>query len=136
MEFKKTGASISTKTRDVNEFIDKTGNIFQAVSVLAKRTTQINERMKEELDSKLDEFALNHDQLDEVFENAEQIAVSKYYEKLPKPWSIATKELLDDKIYMRDTEEEDSESIVSHMINGKNILLGISRVLLHIKHLT
>ena len=115
MEFKKTGASISTKTRDVNEFIDKTGNIFQAVSVLAKRTTQINERMKEELDSKLDEFALNHDQLDEVFENAEQIAVSKYYEKLPKPWSIATKELLDDKIYMRDTEEEDSEKYsISH----------------------
>ena len=111
MEFKKTGASISTKTRDVNEFIDKTGNIFQAVSVLAKRTTQINERMKEELDSKLDEFALNHEQLDEVFENAEQIAVSKYYEKLPKPWSIATTELLDDNIYMRDTSDEESDEI-------------------------
>ena len=49
--------------------------------------------------------------LDEVFENAEQIAVSKYYEKLPKPWSIATKELLEDNIYMRDTEEEDSEEV-------------------------
>ena len=112
MEFKKTGASITTKTRDVNEFIDKTGNIFQAVSVLAKRTSQINERMKEELDSKLDEFALNHEQLDEIFENAEQIAVSKYYEKLPKPWSIATKELLEDKIYMRDTEEEEESEEV------------------------
>ena len=112
MEFKKTGAPITTKTRDVNEFIDKTGNIFQAVSVLAKRTTQINERMKEELDSKLEEFALNHEQLDEVFENAEQIAVSKYYEKLPKPWSIATKELLEDEIYMRDTEEEEESEEV------------------------
>ena len=86
-------------------------NIFEAVSVLAKRSSQINEKMKEELDSKLNEFALNHEQLDEIFENAEQIAVSKYYEKLPKPWSIATKELLEDKIYMRDTEEEESEEV-------------------------
>tara|TARA_B100001989_G_C24237857_1_gene315844 strand:+ start:261 stop:596 length:336 start_codon:yes stop_codon:yes gene_type:complete len=111
MEFKKTGAPLSTKTRDVNDFIDKTGNIFEAVSVLAKRSSQINEKMKEELDSKLNEFALNHEQLDEIFENAEQIAVSKYYEKLPKPWSIATKELLDDNIYMRDTSDEESDEI-------------------------
>ena len=82
MEFKKTGAPLSTKTRDLNDFIDKTGNIFEAVSVIAKRSSQINEKMKEELDSKLNEFALNHEQLDEIFENAEQIAVSKYYEKL------------------------------------------------------
>ena len=107
MEFKKTGASLSTKTRDINKFIDKTGNIFQTVSVLAKRSSQINEKMKQELDTKLDEFALNHEQLDEVFENAEQIAVSKFYEKLPKPWSIATKELLEDQIYMRDTSESE-----------------------------
>tara|TARA_B100000989_G_scaffold100851_1_gene73685 strand:+ start:1993 stop:2328 length:336 start_codon:yes stop_codon:yes gene_type:complete len=111
MEFKKTGAPLTTKTRDVNDFIDKTGNIFEAVSVLAKRSSQINEKMKEELDSKLNEFALNHEQLDEIFENAEQIAVSKYYEKLPKPWSIATKELLDDNIYMRDTSDEESDEI-------------------------
>ena len=74
MEFK-TGASISTKTRDVNEFIDTTGNIF-AVSVLAKRTTKSTENEGGAIEA--DEFALNHDQLDEVFENAEQIAVSKY----------------------------------------------------------
>ena len=111
MEFKKTGAPLSTKTRDLNDFIDKTGNIFEAVSVIAKRSSQINEKMKEELDSKLNEFALNHEQLDEIFENAEQIAVSKYYEKLPKPWSIATAELLDDNIYMRDTSDEESDEI-------------------------
>ena len=112
MEFKKTGASITTKTRDVNEFIDKTGNIFQAVSVLAKRTSQINERMKEELDSKLDEFALNHEQLDEVFENANQHEVTKTHEHPPKPWSKATTELLEDKIYMKKIkEEEESEEV-------------------------
>ena len=84
MEFKNTGASDTTITRDLNQFVDKTGNIYQALSILAKRSSQINQKMKEELLAKLDEFALNHDQLDEVFENAEQIAVSRFYEKLPK----------------------------------------------------
>ncbi|MEE2931717.1 MAG: DNA-directed RNA polymerase subunit omega [Bacteroidota bacterium] len=109
MEFKNTGASETTITRDLNEFVDKTGNIYQAVSILAKRSSQINQKMKEELLAKLDEFALNHDQLDEVFENAEQIAVSRFYEKLPKPWSIAIQEMLEDKIYTReDTKDDDS----------------------------
>tara|TARA_B100001029_G_C15022995_1_gene431800 strand:- start:817 stop:1152 length:336 start_codon:yes stop_codon:yes gene_type:complete len=107
MEFKNTGASDTTITRDLNEFVDKTGNIYQAVSILAKRSSQINQKMKEELLAKLDEFALNHDQLDEVFENAEQIAVSRFYEKLPKPWSIAIQEMLEDKIYAREGGEEE-----------------------------
>tara|TARA_B100000131_G_C17784662_1_gene478771 strand:- start:209 stop:544 length:336 start_codon:yes stop_codon:yes gene_type:complete len=107
MEFKNTGASDTTITRDLNEFIDKTGNIYQAVSILAKRSSQINQKMKEELLAKLDEFALNHDQLDEIFENAEQIAVSRFYEKLPKPWSIAIQEMLEDKIYAREGAEEE-----------------------------
>ena len=107
MEFKNTGASDTTITRDLNEFVDKTGNIYQAVSILAKRSSQINQKMKEELLAKLDEFALNHDQLDEVFENAEQIAVSRFYEKLPKPWSIAIQEMLEDKIYARENGEEE-----------------------------
>ena len=107
MEFKNTGASDTTITRDLNEFVDKTGNIYQAVSILAKRSSQINQKMKEELLAKLDEFALNHDQLDEVFENAEQIAVSRFYEKLPKPWSIAIQEMLEDKIYTREDGEEE-----------------------------
>jgi DNA-directed RNA polymerase subunit K/omega len=108
MKFKNTGAEKSTITREVNDFIEKTENIFKAVSVMAKRSTQVNEKMKEELMAKLEEFALSQDQLDEVFENQEQIAVSKFYESLPKPWAIAMKELLNDEIYMRDAEKEEN----------------------------
>ena len=107
MKFKKTGAEKSTITREVNDLTDKTGNIFKAVSVLANRSKQINEKMKEELLSKLEEFALDQEQLDEVFENQEQIAVSKFYESLPKPWAIAMQELLKDEIYMREIENEE-----------------------------
>ena len=108
MKYKNTGAEKSTVTRDVNDFFVKTDNIFQAVSIMAKRSRQINETMKEELLSKLQEFALNHDQLDEVFENQEQIAVSRFYESLPKPWAIAMKELLNNELYIRSNKEEDS----------------------------
>jgi DNA-directed RNA polymerase subunit K/omega len=107
MKFKKTGAEKSTITREVNDLTDKTGNIFKAVSILANRSKQINEKMKKELLSKLEEFALDQEQLDEVFENQEQIAVSKFYESLPKPWAIAMQELLKDEIYMREIEKEE-----------------------------
>ena len=108
MKFKNTGAEKTTVTRDVNQFIDKADNVFRAVSIMAKRSTQVNEKMKEELMAKLEEFAISQDQLDEVFENKEQIAVSKFYEGLPKPWAIAMKELLNDELYIRnnDTSEE------------------------------
>lgn len=102
MKYKNTGATKSTITRDVNEFIDKTDNIFKAVNVMAKRSVQVNEKMKDELMEKLQEFAISQQELDEVFENKEQIAVSKFYESLPKPWAIAMKELLNDELYMRD----------------------------------
>ena len=109
MKFKNTGAQKSTVTRNVNDFIEKTDNIFKAVSVMAKRSAQVNEKMKEELMSKLEEFALTQEQLDEVFENQEQIAVSKFYESLPKPWAIAMKELLADEIYIREADVDDSQ---------------------------
>jgi|TARA_B110000914_G_scaffold226420_1_gene251295 DNA-directed RNA polymerase subunit K/omega len=111
MKFKKTGAEKSTITRDINNLTDKTGNIFKAVSILASRSKQINEKMKEELLSKLEEFALDQEQLDEVFENQEQIAVSKFYESLPKPWAIAMQELLKDEIYISKIDESE-ENIV------------------------
>ena len=111
MKFKNTGAERSTITRDINGFIDKTDNIFQAVSVMAKRSTQVNAKMKEELMEKLQEFAISQDQLDEVFENQEQIAVSRFYESLPKPWAIAMKELLNDEIYMRDANASEDEEL-------------------------
>ena len=84
MKFKNTGAEKTTITRDVNKFLEITDNIYQAVSIMAKRSSQINDKMKEELMEKLQEFALTQEQLDEVFENQEQIAVSRFYESLPK----------------------------------------------------
>ena len=111
MKFKNTGAAKTTITRDINEFTDKMDNIFKAVSIMAKRASQVNENMKEELMEKLKEFEISQDQLDEVFENKEQIAVSKFYEGLPKPWAIAMQELLDDALYMRDGDVSDDDDI-------------------------
>ena len=111
MKFKKTGAQKSTITRDVDDFVAKTENIFQAVSVMAKRSSQVNQKMKDELMEKLQEFAISQEQLDEVFENQEQIAVSRFYESLPKPWAIAMKELLNDELYMRDANASEDEDL-------------------------
>jgi DNA-directed RNA polymerase subunit K/omega len=113
MKFKKTGAQQSTITRNIDDFVSKTDNIFQAVSVMAKRSSQVNDKMKEELMSKLEEFAITQEQLDEVFENQEQIAVSKFYESLPKPWAIAMKELLNDELYMRDANVSEDKDLNS-----------------------
>ena len=77
---------------------------------MAKRSSQVNENMKEELMEKLKEFEISQDQLDEVFENKEQIAVSKFYEGLPKPWAIAMKELLNDELYMREENALEDEN--------------------------
>ena len=112
MKFKNTGAAKTTITRNVNEFTDETENIFKAISIMAKRTTQVNEKMKDELMDKLKEFEISQDQLDEVFENKEQIAVSKFYESLPKPWAIAMQELLNNELYIRDENESEEEDVV------------------------
>ena len=106
MNYKKTGAEKSTITRDLIELSEKTGNLYNSISIMAKRSSQINRDIKEELINKLEEFATNHDQLEEVFENSEQIAVSRFYEKLPKPWAIALKELMEDKVYIQSKDEE------------------------------
>lgn len=110
MKFKNTGAAKTTITRDVNDFMDKTDNIFKAVSIMAKRSSQVNEKMKDELMEKLKEFELSQDQLDEVFENKEQIAVSKFYESLPKPWAIAMQEFLNDELYIRDQNASEDKN--------------------------
>ena len=111
MDYKKSGAEKSTITRDLLDLAEKTGNIYNSLSVVAKRSQQINRELKDELVKKLEEFATHNEQLEEVFENSEQIAVSRYYESLPKPWSIAMKELMDDEMYIKKHEEEqDSES--------------------------
>ncbi|SDG61937.1 DNA-directed RNA polymerase subunit omega [Psychroflexus sediminis] len=106
---KHTNAPISTTTINKNKVDAATGNIYEAISIVAKRSNQINVEMKKELLEKLDEFATYNENLDEVFENKEQIEVSKYYERLPKPHSIAMDEWLDDKIYFRNTKENTEE---------------------------
>ena len=80
--------------------------IYEAISIIAKRASQINAEIKRELEEKLGEFAINNDSLEEVFENKEQIEVSRFYEKLPKPQAIAVKEWLDGEIYYRYTDEK------------------------------
>jgi len=106
MDYKKTNAAPSTITRDVEEFKEIVGNVYGAMVILSKRANQINQEIKEELTSKLEEFATSHDNLEEIFENREQIEISKFYERLPKPANIAIQELLDGKIYFRKPEED------------------------------
>ena len=106
MDYKDTNAAASTITYDKNEIEAPTQNIYEAISIIAKRATQINEDLKKELVDKLDEFATYNDSLEEVFENKEQIEVSKFYEKLPKPTAMAVEEWLNNKVYHRTPETE------------------------------
>lgn len=101
MDFKKTNAEPSTVTRDIRQFDGPTGNIYEAVAIISKRANQISSEMKEELSAKLAEFASHSDNLEEIFENREQIEISKFYEKLPKPSLISVQEFLEDKTYYR-----------------------------------
>lgn len=105
MNYKNTNAARTTVTRDLKTIDGKTeGNIYEAIVIMAKRSNQIAKEMKDELTSKLEEFATTQDNLEEIFENREQIEISKFYERLPKPHSIAIQELLEDKIYTRQPE--------------------------------
>ena len=104
MNFKNSTAERSTITRDTNKFEDKTGNVYDAIVIMSKRANQINVELKEELTGKLQEFASSTDNLEEIFENREQIEISKFYEKMPKPTAIAMQELLEEKIYLRKPE--------------------------------
>ena len=104
---KDTKAAITTKTFDKNVLDQKKANIYEALSIVAKRSVQINAEIKKELVDKLEEFATYTDSLEEVFENKEQIEVSKFYEKMPKPHAIAIEEWLNDRIYYRNTLSEE-----------------------------
>ncbi|MBK78079.1 MAG: hypothetical protein CMC88_03070 [Flavobacteriaceae bacterium] len=105
-KYRESKASLTTKTYNKDDIELKTENIYEALSIIAKRTNQINLDIKKELHEKLDEFATHNDSLEEIFENKEQIEVSKFYERLPKPHAIAIEEWLNDKIYHRNTDEE------------------------------
>ncbi len=106
MDFKKIAAPNTTITRNLAELEKETGNIYKSITIMAKRANQISVEMKEELNVKLEEFASYSDNLEEVFENREQIEISKYYEKLPKPALFAIQEFKDGKVYFKDTEEK------------------------------
>lgn len=106
MDYKKTNAHNTIITRDAYEMGERTGNTYEVISILSKRANQIGVEIKEELTAKLEEFATHTDNLEEIFENREQIEISKFYERLPKPALIAIQELLEDKIYFRIPEVE------------------------------
>ncbi|MCF8221000.1 MAG: DNA-directed RNA polymerase subunit omega [Crocinitomicaceae bacterium] len=106
MQYKNVNAEKSTITRDVVNLEDKTGNLYQSIVAVSKRSNQISTQIKEELTQKLQEFATSSDSLEEVFENREQIEISKHYEKMPKSTAIAMQELLEDKMYLRNPEED------------------------------
>lgn len=106
MDYKKVKTETSTVTREVTDFVKPTGNLYETVVVIAKRANQIGLEIKEELNSKLSEFASATDNLEEIFENREQIEIAKYYEHLPKPTLIAIHEFLNEQIYFRNPNKE------------------------------
>ena len=106
MDYKKSTAPTNTVTRDVMDLCDETGNIYESVVIIAKRANQISSDIKNELSKKLQEFASSTDNLDEIFENREQIEISHLYEPLPKATLMATEEFVEGKIYYRNPAKE------------------------------
>jgi DNA-directed RNA polymerase subunit K/omega len=102
----KPAVASSTVTRDLRELDVETDNIYESIVIMSKRANQLSNNIKEELHQKLSEFASANDNLEEVFENREQIEISKYYEKLPKPTLVAVQEFLDGKVYYRNPAKE------------------------------
>lgn len=101
MDYKKSTAPTNTVTRDIMNLCEETGNIYETIAIIGKRANQISAEIKQELSKKLQEFASSTDNLDEVFENREQIEISRFYEKMPKPSLIATQEFIDGQVYYR-----------------------------------
>ena len=109
MDYKKTNAPTTTVTRDIIALSNDTGNVYETLRIIGKRANQISVEMKNDLEKKLQEFASYNDNLEEVFENREQIEISRYYEKLPKPTLIATQEYLEGKVYYKNPTKEKEE---------------------------
>ena len=106
MDYKKTNAATTTVTRDIVKLCEDTGNIYETVAIIGKRANQISVEIKNDLSKKLAEFASYSDNLEEVFENREQIEISRYYEKLPKATLIATQEYMEGKVYYRNPAKD------------------------------
>ena len=110
MDYKKTNAPTNTVTRDMADFREKTGNVYESIAIMGKRANQISVEIKDELKKKLEEFSSSSDNLEEVFENREQIEISRYYERLPKPTLIAAQEFLEDEVYFRNPLKESGKA--------------------------
>jgi DNA-directed RNA polymerase subunit K/omega len=101
-----THISNTAETKNLTDLKNKTGNLYESIAIIAKRANQINISMKEELHSKLEEFATHTDSLEEIHENKEQIEISKAYERMPNAALLATQEFMEDKIYYRKNEDD------------------------------
>ncbi len=106
MDYKKIKTEATAITRHKEKFYEQTGNIYETVVVLSKRANQIGQELKQELDAKISEFATSGDNLEEVFENREQIEIAKYYERIPKPTLLAIHEFMNNQIYIRNPHKE------------------------------
>lgn len=106
MDYKKSKAPTNTVTRNIMDLCDETGNIYESVAIMSKRANQIAAEIKQDLSKKLSEFASYNDSLEEVFENREQIEISRYYEKLPKPTLLAAEEFEEGQVYWRETAQK------------------------------
>lgn len=108
MDYKKSKAPSTTITRNLSKLDAETGSIYESVMIIAKRSNQISVEMKDELSRKLEEFAYYTDNLEEVFENREQIEISRFYERLPKPSLLALEEYIEGEIYYRNPTRMES----------------------------
>lgn len=106
MNYKKIKAPTTTVTHNLMDFAEPTGNIYESVAIMSTRANQITREIKEDLSQKLKEFGTKNDSLDEEYENREQIEISRFYERLPKPTLIAEQEFLDGKLYYRNPADE------------------------------
>ncbi len=110
MDYKKLNAPLTTITRDMSSLSSQVGNVYETVKIISKRANQIGAEMKSDLEKKLSEFATLNDNIEEVFENREQIEISRFYEKLPKPTLIATQEFIEGKIYYRNPLKDNKDN--------------------------
>lgn len=106
MDHKNSKAPHNTLTRDMNELSQKVGNVYETVAIISKRANQISQELKKELDGRLQEFNAPSDNIDEMFENKEQIEISRQYELMPKPTLLATEEYLDDALIIRNSSKD------------------------------
>ena len=108
MDYRKSNAPVDTVTRNIMDLSEETGNIYESVAIIGKRANQISADIKRDLTKKLAEFASYNDSLEEVFENREQIEISRYYERLPKPTLLATQEFIENNVYWRDPSKNEN----------------------------